>query len=123
MGGLIIGQAAVSAGIVSPIMIVIVSVTAITSFIAPNYEVTAAFRIFRFAIIIASSFIGLYGIVIGIILLITHLVRLRSFGVAYLSPIVEMKGSDQKDMFFRFPFNLFKERPEYINPGDKIRQK
>ena len=123
VGGLIIGQAAVSAGIVSPIMIVIVSVTAITSFIAPNYEVTAAFRIFRFAIIIASSFIGLYGIVIGIILLITHLVRLRSFGVAYLSPIVEMKGSDQKDMFFRFPFNLFKERPEYINPGDKIRQK
>jgi spore germination protein len=123
VGGLIIGQAAVSAGVVSPIMIVIVAITSITSFIAPNYGVTTGFRMFRFLIIIAASLMGLYGIMLGIIILIIHLVRLKSFGIPYLSPLVEMRGEDQKDVFIRAPFKFLKERPRYIKPGDKIRQK
>jgi spore germination protein len=123
VGGLIIGQAAVSAGIVSPVMIVVVAVTAITSFLAPNYGVTSAFRYARFMIIIAAAIIGLYGIMLGMIVLLIHLVKLRSFGIPYLSPLVEVRGDDQKDVFIRAPLQFFKRRPGFTNPQDKVRQK
>ncbi|MCM8709707.1 spore germination protein [Clostridium sp. SYSU_GA19001] len=122
VGGLIIGQAAVSAGIVSPIMIIIISVTAISSFITPNYEVSSAFRLARFLLIIAASIIGLYGIALGLIIILIHLVKLKSFGIPYLSPLVHPHKKDFKDMFIRAPFRTFKNRPEYIEPEDKIRQ-
>ena len=123
VGGLIIGQAAVSAGIVSPIMIIIVSLTAITSFITPNYEVTTAFRIIRFAFIIAASIIGFYGLMLGIIVLMIHLIRLKSFGIPYLSPMVSSNKNDMKDLFIRAPFKKLKKRPVFLKSGDKIRQK
>ncbi|NMM61572.1 spore germination protein [Clostridium sp. P21] len=123
VGGLIIGQAAVTAGIVSPIMIIIVSITAITSFTTPNYEIVSAFRILRFLLIIASSIVGLYGMMIGLICILIHLVRLRSFGVPYLAPLVNPRISDFKDMYVRFPLKYFKKRPQYMDTGDKVRQK
>lgn len=123
VGGLIIGQAAVQAGIVSPIMIIIVAVTAITSFTTPNYEITSAFRLIRFLLIIASAIAGFYGIMIGLILTLIHLVRLKSFGVSYLSPMVNENLNDFKDMYLRFPIKFLKRRPEYMNTGDKVRQK
>jgi spore germination protein len=123
VGGLIIGQAAVSAGIVSPIMIIIVSLTAITSFITPNYEVTMAFRIMRVSIIIGASILGLYGIMAALVISLIHLIRLKSFGIPYLSPIVNVEGNDMKDMFIRSPLQWMKKRPNYMNTWDKIRQK
>lgn len=123
VGGLIIGQAAVSAGIVSPVMIIIVSLTTITNFITPNYEVTAAFRIVRFLVIIAASIIGLYGVTIMLIVVLVHLIKLKSFNIAYLSPIVDVKRNDFKDMFIRSPLQWLKRRPSYMSTGDKIRQK
>ncbi|GAA0744159.1 spore germination protein [Clostridium oceanicum] len=123
VGGLIIGQAAVSAGIVSPIMIIIVSLTAITSFTAPNYEVSSAFRLIRFLLIIASAFLGLYGIMIGLIILLIHLIRLKSFGIPYLAPAVNSSTEDFKDMFIRLHLKFFKHRPKYMKTKDKIRQK
>jgi spore germination protein len=122
VGGLILGQSAVSAGIVSPIMIIIVSITAIASFITPNYEVSSAFRLSRFFLIICSSIIGLYGIALGLILLLIHLVKLKSFGIPYLSPLVHPHKKDMKDTFIRAPITVFKTRPEYMEPEDKIRQ-
>jgi spore germination protein len=122
VGALIIGQAAVTAGIVSPIMIIIVSVTALTSFTTPNYEIASAFRILRFLLIIASAIVGLYGIMIGLILALIHLTRLTSFGIAYLSPMTNANENDFKDMFLRLPLKYFKNRPEYMNTGDKVRQ-
>ncbi|MHC6181292.1 spore germination protein [Clostridium sp. JNZ X4-2] len=123
VGGLIIGQAAVQAGIVSPIMIIIVSVTAITSFTTPNYEMTCAFRLIRFLLIIASAVAGLYGIMIGLIFTLVHLVRLKSFGVSYLSPMVNENSNDFKDMYIRAPIRFLRKRPRYMNTGDKIRQR
>lgn len=123
VGGLIIGQAAVSAGIVSPIMIIVISITTITNFTTPNYEVAMAIRIIRFLLIIAASFIGLYGIVLGLILLLIHLIRLKSFGISYLSPLVNPNIRDFKDVYIRLPWDSFKERPKYLNTKDKIRQK
>lgn len=122
VGGLIIGQAAVSAGIVSPIMIIIVAITVITSFMTPNYEVSSAFRIVRFLLIIAASVVGLYGIVLGLVILLVHLVKLKSFGVAYLSPAVNTNTRDLKDFIIRFPTDKMKKRPRYMRTKDKIRQ-
>lgn len=122
VGGLILGQSAVSAGIVSPIMIIIVSITAIASFITPNYEVSSALRLCRFFLIICSSIIGLYGIALGLIVILIHLVKLKSFGIAYLSPLVHPHKKDMKDTFIRAPITVFKTRPEFMEPEDKIRQ-
>ncbi len=123
VGGLIIGQSAVSAGIVSPIMIIIVAITAITTFIIPNYAVTTALRIVRFSLIIGAAIIGFYGIMMGLILLLIHLVRMKSFGIPYLAPAVNTDMEDLKDMYIRAPMSELKERPKYMDTGDKIRQK
>lgn len=123
VGGLVIGQSAVSAGIVSPIMIIIVAITAITTFVTPNHEVATAFRLIRFLILIASAIIGFYGIIIGLIILLIHLVRMKSFGVSYLAPAVNTNIKDLKDMYIREPTSELKERPKYMETGDKIRQK
>ncbi|MGH4051907.1 MAG: spore germination protein [Clostridium sp.] len=123
VGGLVIGQSAVSAGIVSPIMVIIVALTAITTFVTPNYEVATAFRLVRFFLIIASAIVGFYGIIVGLIILLIHLVRMKSFGIPYLAPAVSTDISDLKDMYIRAPTSELKERPKYMKTGDKIRQK
>ncbi|AYD39176.1 spore germination protein [Clostridium fermenticellae] len=123
VGGLIIGQAAVSAGIVSPIMIIIVSITALTSFTTPNYGMAYALRILRFFLIIMAAVTGLYGIIVGLIFILIHLVRLKSFGISYLSPLVKYNSSDFKDMIIRAPIEYFKKRPNYMKTQDKIRQR
>lgn len=123
VGGVVIGQAAVSAGIISPIMLIIVALTAISSFITLNYDITSAFRLIRFLLIIAAAIIGLYGIMIGLIILLIHLIRLESFGVPYLSPMVNPDIKDFKDMFIRLPFKYMVRRPQFLNTGDDVRQK
>lgn len=123
VGGLIIGQSAVSAGLISPIMIIILGTTAITTFLIPNYEVTWAFSYFRIIIIILSAILGLYGIMLGVIFLIIHLTRIKSFGIPYLAPAVDLVWSDMKDLFVRLPLNRFIKRPEFLKPRNAIRQK
>lgn len=123
VGGLIIGQSAVSAGLVSPIMVIVLGLTAITTFLIPNYTVTTAFSYFRILFIFMAAIMGLYGIMLGVIFLLIHLTRIESFGIPYLAPAVEWATRDLKDLFIRMPLKTFKERPEFLKPGDKIRQK
>lgn len=120
VGGLVIGQAAVEAGIVSPIMVIIVAVTAISSFSIPDYGFSHAFRLFRFLLILAAGFLGLYGIVLVLLLMLGHFVRLKSFGTPYLSPFVSFTVSDLKDTMVRLPMFMMKNRPLGI-ANDKIR--
>ncbi|MGL4730729.1 MAG: spore germination protein [Clostridium sp.] len=123
VGGLILGQSAVSAGLASPIMVIVLGVTAISTFLTPNYVVTHAFTFFRVLFIILAAFLGLYGVVIGVIFLLIHLTRLKSFGIPYLSPGVNLSERDMKDMYVRLPFSIFRYRPKFMNTQDKIRQK
>ena len=123
VGGIIIGQAAVNAGIVSPVMIIIVSVTTIATFMTPNYEAVASLRIVRFILIIGASIIGFYGITMLLIIFLIHVIRLESFGIPYMSPLVNTRSGDLKDTFIRSPLQYFKKRPGYMNTQDKIRQK
>lgn len=123
VGGLVIGQAAVEAGIVSPIMVIVVAITAIASFALPNYELAIAIRIFRFIMMVAASIYGLYGIMLVVIGLLIHLVKIKSFGVPYLSPIAPMSLKDLKDtVFVRAPWEKMKMRPEEYKSTDKVRQ-
>ncbi|MDF2682535.1 MAG: spore germination protein, partial [Brevibacillus sp.] len=101
VGGLIIGQAAVQAGIVSPIMVIVVAVTAISSFAIPSYNLGISLRIIRFFAMFSAAIFGLYGLVLFFLLLCSHLVRLESFGVPYVSPAVPYRLRDWKDLFVR----------------------
>lgn len=111
IGALIIGTAAVEAGIVSAFMVIIVSLTGIASFIVPHYDLGLALRLLRFPIMILAGVFGLFGIACGLILIYLHLINLRSFGTPYLSPIAPLNTSDLKDVFWRAPWWKMNKRP------------
>jgi len=122
VGGIVIGSAAVEAGIVSPIMVIIVAITAISSFSIPNYSLAVGFRMLRFLLMIFAGTMGLYGIMLGVLLILSHLVKLKSFGIPYMSPYVSFVGSDFKDTIVRVPTFLMAKRPVLL-ARDKIRLK
>lgn len=103
VGALVIGQAAVQAGIVSAPMVIIVSMTGIASFAIPRYNMGIAFRILRFPLLLLSGGLGLYGIAMGSIFILIHLAKLESFGVPYLSPIAPLQFRELKDTLIRAP--------------------
>ncbi|MFP5108833.1 spore germination protein [Neobacillus sp. C211] len=122
VGALVIGQAAVEAGIVSAPMVMVVAVTGIASFGIPRYNAGMALRLLRFPMLILAGTLGLLGIMLGVIMIVTHLCTLRSFGVPYLSPIAPMKGSEMKDVFFRLPRWAYSSRPHLTGDYNKYRQ-
>jgi spore germination protein KA len=103
VGGLVVGQAAVQAGIVSAPMVIVVSLTGIASFTIPRYNFSLAFRILRFPLILLAGMFGLYGISVGLMLILVHLCCLKSFGVPYLFPTAPVSLQGLKDSFFRAP--------------------
>ncbi|MGJ7913507.1 spore germination protein [Neobacillus sp. LXY-1] len=111
VGAIVIGQAAVQAGIVSNMMIIVVASTAIASFIIPNYDMSSAIRLLRFPMMFLASLFGIVGIVIGLIILIGHLISLESLGIPYSSPFTPIYLSDWKDSFLRVPLWKMSRRP------------
>jgi len=118
VGGLVVGEAAVRAGIVSPIMVIIVAINAISSFAIPNYSLAIAFRIMTIIFIICATIAGLYGIMMGLLALTIHLVTLKSFGAHYLSPFVSFRWSESKDTILKGPLPSMEIRPGYTRPQD-----
>ncbi len=126
VGGLIIGDAAVSANLVSPMTVVIVAVSALSSLAIPNEEFSTAFRLLKYGFILLGGLAGCYGLVLGIFLLAGHLAGLESFRIPYLMPFVGkgLEGfHDEKDNILRSPFHLLKSRPVYARRGQRIRMK
>ena len=111
VGALVLGQAAVEAGLISAAMVIVVSFTAISNFVSPNYSFSIAQRIVQFSFMLLASFLGFFGIMCGLYLLFIHLVSIRSFGVRYMTPLAPLVLSDWKDTFFRFPRFLMKRIP------------
>lgn len=122
VGALVIGQAAVQAGIVSPAMVIIVALTAIASFATPAFAMAISARLIRFIFIIASAVMGFYGLILGIIMMFVHLCSLRSFGVPYMSPLAPFSSQGVKDALFRVPWWADEKRPESVSKEDKVRQ-
>lgn len=118
VGGLVVGEAAVKASLVSPIMVIVVAVSAISSFSIPNHSIAITFRLLTFVFIILATIAGLYGIMLGLLGLAIHLVTLKSFGAHYLSPFISFRWSESKDTIIRAPVPSMKIRPGYTRPED-----
>lgn len=122
VGALVLGQAAVQAGLVSGAMVIIVSFTAIANFVIPALGMSAAIRLMRFFLMLLAGSFGLFGILAGMIPLLLHLVALRSFGVPYLLPVAPLKWVNFKDLFFRLPWRSLTHRPAVIGSRNPRRQ-
>ncbi|KKK38680.1 spore gernimation protein KB [Mesobacillus campisalis] len=114
VGALVIGQAAVQAGIVSPAMVIVVAITAIANFATPSFTVAISARLIRFAFMLAAATFGFYGIILGLVMLTVHLTSLRSFGVPYLAPIAPVIPSNIGDTLVRMPMWAQKKRPKLV---------
>ena len=122
VGALVIGEAAVTAKLVSPIMVVVVALTAIASFTIPSLEGSIAIRLVRFPIIFLAGALGLFGVMVALLAILIHLCALRSFGVPFLSPIAPLSLRDMKDSFVRFPWWAMFTRPRMNRSGEPVRQ-
>ncbi|OAS20753.1 hypothetical protein A8708_18560 [Paenibacillus oryzisoli] len=122
LGALVVGQAAVQAGIVSAPMVIVVSITGIASFTIPRFNGAIAIRMLRFPILIAASIFGFYGIFFSLMILIGHMANLRSFGVPYLSPVGPLSTPDLKDVLIRAPWWQIQKRPEFMAVQDNTSQ-
>ncbi|MBB3112978.1 spore germination protein KA [Paenibacillus phyllosphaerae] len=122
VGTLVIGQAAVEAGIVSAGMVIIVSITAIASYVLPQVSMSITVRMIRFVLMGLAASFGLYGMLVGIIALFIHLCTLRSFGIPYMTPFAPLYVQDQKDTLFRLPWPLMKKRPSLLGRNNPVRQ-
>ncbi|HEX7065808.1 MAG TPA: spore germination protein [Bacillales bacterium] len=122
VGALVLGEAAVQAGIISAAMVIVVSLTGIASFAVPAYNITVTSRLIRFAMMILAATFGFYGVVLGLIITIGHMCSLRSFGIPYLTPFAPMNLSDLKDTWIRAPLWMLKDRQSLINHKNLTRQ-
>ncbi|RCX19193.1 spore germination protein KA [Fontibacillus phaseoli] len=112
VGALILGQAVVEAGIITPVMVIVVALTGIASFALPAYNLAIAGRLIRFCFMVLGGMFGFYGITLGLIVLVAHMNSLRSFGVPYLAPLSPFALQSQKDTIIRLPFWTFKNRSQ-----------
>jgi spore germination protein KA len=121
VGALVVGQAAVEAGIVSAGMVIVVAITAISSFVIPAYNMSIALRILRFILMMIAAGFGLYGVIIGIIVIVLHLCSIRSFGIPYMTPYGPYISSEFKDSIVRLPHWMMSKRPTSLVSNDVIR--
>jgi spore germination protein KA/spore germination protein len=117
----VVGEAAVSAGLVSPVMVIIVAVTTIGSFASPSYSAAIAIRMLRFPVMLLAGMFGLYGIMLFLIVILVHLSSIKSFGVPYMSPLSPLNLLGMRDLFIRAPHHLLKTRPSMFHVHDKVR--
>lgn len=122
VGALVIGQAAIQAGIVSPVMVIVVSMTAIASFATPSYAVAISARLVRFMFMVSAATFGFYGMILAFIILVVHLSSLRSFGVPYMSPLAPSIREEAGDTIVRRPLWGYKKRPKMISGRNKVEQ-
>ncbi|MEK3882652.1 spore germination protein [Paenibacillus sp. PL2-23] len=116
VGALVVGEAAINAGIASPIMVIIVALTGIASFSIPQYNIAIALRILKFPLMLSASIMGGFGIMIVFILILLHLCKLRSLGQPYLTPIAPLRASLLRDVFIRAPLKSLLQSPRKHSP-------
>ncbi len=110
VGGIVIGTAAVEAGLVSNTLIVLVAVSALLSFLLPNFLMSNASRVVRYIFILAAGLFGLLGQMLALAWLFNHLLNLTSLGTPYMTPVIPRSWSDLKDSIIRFPLAFIQKR-------------
>ncbi|MGP4106533.1 spore germination protein [Virgibacillus sp. L01] len=123
VGGVIIGQAVVQAGLTSSILIIVIALSALASFTAPNYEMGTTVRVIRFPMIILAGMFGLIGIVYGLSFLAIHVLKLKSLGEPYLSPVYPFRWDDLNKALYRAPHAYLHKRFLSLRPKDLLRFK
>jgi Bacillus/Clostridium GerA spore germination protein. len=111
VGSIIIGQAAVSAGLAGPALIIVVAMAAIGSFAIPSYSLGNAVRLLRFPMLFLTAAFGIFGYLAGLTLIVVHLFSLRSYGESFWAPLIPFDKSGMKDVFIRAPWWKMANRP------------
>lgn len=114
VGGLVIGDAVVQAGLISNLMIVVVAVTAVSSYVVPSSEMSTTVRLLRFPLMILASIFGFIGMIFGIIFILTKLCKLESFGRPYFAPAAPFNLQGLTDTFIRLPVWMKKEKGSFF---------
>ncbi|MEI7027717.1 spore germination protein [Paenibacillus sp. y28] len=123
IGGLVIGDAAIRAGLVSPSVVVVGAVTAVTSVTLVNQTMATMVSIIRLGLYLVACFLGMYGLILGLIALLFYMSKLKSFGVPYLSPLSPPIFKDMLQALMRLPWRKMQNRPEILHPIDPDHQK
>ncbi|WP_027365813.1 spore germination protein [Desulfotruncus alcoholivorax] len=121
VAALIIGQAAVEAGLVAGATIIVVALTAMASF-TTYYSGSITFRLLRFPLMFLAASLGLFGLISGVILIVVHMASIRSFGVPYLDPVAPVVTEDLKDSLVRAPWWAMRKRPHLIAQNNTMRE-
>lgn len=116
VGGLVIGEAVVNAGLVSNMMIIVVAITAISSFVIPTPEMSQVIRLTRFPLMLAAATFGLIGVVLSFFVMLMHLIKLESFGTPYFTPLAPFNAKGLKDGLLRFPIWLIQKHTYMSSP-------
>ncbi|MFJ7934500.1 spore germination protein [Sporosarcina sp. NPDC096371] len=119
VGGIVIGTAAVQAGITSNILIIIIALGALSSFTTPSYMMGNVIRIIRFPLILLAGLWGFYGIMLGLCFILTHLLRQTSLGSPYTAPFYPPRLIDWRDSLVRLPLPFTFKRPSNTRPEDE----
>lgn len=123
LGGLVVGMAAVEARIVSPSVLIVVSIAGVAGYTMPSQDFADALKIWRFLLAVAGSFLGLFGVALGGVVLICRLAGLESFGVAYLTPFAAKDGEPERHALIRQPLPSVKLREKALRTLNRRNQK
>ncbi|QKY68855.1 spore germination protein [Lentibacillus sp. CBA3610] len=118
VGGIVIGTAAVEAGMTSNVLLIVVALAALGSFTTPVYKMSNTIRLIRFPLIIFAGIYGLIGLTIAIAYIMVHLLRLTSLGRPFFAPVFPFRFQDFKDSLIRLPFDKQNKRPFQVRPSD-----
>lgn len=122
VGALVIGQAAVQAGLVSAATVIVVALTGIASFSIPAFNIAITFRLLRFAMLVVGGTLGFFGIIMALMMILAHMASLESFGVPYLSPLAPSNSRELNDVFIRIPWWAKVFRPHKVAGKNVKRQ-
>ena len=112
VGALVMGEAAVSAGIISPIMVIVIALTAVATFATPSEDLRGTARMSSYFLVLVSSLLGLYGFLLGASAILLHVSSLESVGVPYLSPVSSFHWKEWNDIFVRAPWSTLSRKPQ-----------
>ncbi|MFD6207167.1 spore germination protein [Peribacillus sp. NPDC060253] len=121
VGGIVIGSAAVEAGFVSNVLLMLVALAALASFTLPIYQISNTIRLIRFPFLFAAQLYGLFGLALCSAFILSHLLKLTSLGSPYLEPLYPLRLPDFKDSLIRLPFSKQIKRPQFLRTEDRIR--
>ncbi|MFC0212871.1 spore germination protein [Paenibacillus chartarius] len=122
VGGIVVGDAAIRAGLASTTLLVVAALTAVSSFTLVNQSLTGSVSIIRLCVLVCSSVLGMYGFILSVIAIVFYLSRLESFGVPYLAPLSPITWKDVVAAVTRKPWHKMNRRPEILNTKDSSRR-